>query len=61
MNFTRNMPIPSRARRTSHRIAMPSAFPVDLDYLDELQEQETIRAARAGIRRSRMMKDDRYL
>jgi hypothetical protein len=59
MNVLRNMPIAQRTRLTSHIGAMP--IEADMAYLDELQEQETIRAARAGIRRSRMMKDDRYL
>lgn len=61
MNVTRNISLASRARPTSQRLVMPGSLPVDLDYLDELQELETIRAARAGVRRSRMMKDDRYL
>jgi hypothetical protein len=33
----------------------------DLDYLDAITEQEAIRQARAGVRRSRMIKSDYHL
>ena len=61
MNVLRTMPSASRARRTSQRLSMPMSIHSDLDYLDDLQEQETIRAARSGVRRSRMIRDDRYI
>ncbi|MFM0095631.1 hypothetical protein PQQ87_08460 [Paraburkholderia nemoris] len=33
----------------------------DLDYLDAITEQEAVRQARAGVRRSRMIKSDHYI
>jgi hypothetical protein len=33
----------------------------DMSFLDTIQEQEVIRQARAGIRRSRMMKHDQNM